>query len=125
MLLENLDIGESYTVLVREKTKFAAGEYGKLTVIAAPKAVTGVTATLKRRGVRVNYNSESEAAGYLVYRNDGSGYKQIVSLKASQQNRILIILLSITPHALTLSGRMLNRKAERTFPAIRAPQVRR
>ena len=81
LLLENLDIGESYTVSVREKTKFAAGEYGKLTVIAAPKAVTGVKASLKIRGVRVNYNTESEAAGYLVYRNDGSGYKQIAKLE--------------------------------------------
>ena len=81
LLLENLDIGESYTVSVREKTKFAAGEYGKLTVIAAPKAVTGVKASLKRRGVRLNYNPESEALGYFIYRNDGSGYKQIAKLE--------------------------------------------
>ncbi|MBQ3905086.1 MAG: fibronectin type III domain-containing protein, partial [Eubacterium sp.] len=81
LLLENLDIGESYTVSVREKTKFAAGDYGKLTVIAAPKAVMGVTASLKRRGVRINYNVESEALGYLIYRNDGAGYKEIAKLE--------------------------------------------
>ncbi len=100
LLLENLDIGESYTVSVREKTKFAAGEYGKLTVIAAPKAVTGVTATLKRRGVRVNYNTESEAAGYLVYRNDGSGYKQIAKLEGKSTKSYFDNTLASVPSTL-------------------------
>lgn len=79
--LENLTLGESYSVFVREKTKIGVGSYGTLSVTAAPRAVSGITATQKVTGIRVDYSSQNDVSGYYVYRStNGGSYSSIAKI---------------------------------------------
>lgn len=73
LTLENLNLGESYTIYVREKTKIATGAYGSLSVIAAPRAVSNITAAQKVNGIRVDYSSQNDVSGYYIYRSTNGG----------------------------------------------------
>ena len=81
LTIENLNVGESYTLSVRERTKIAVSEYGSLTVTAAPRAVTDVASVQKKTGIKVSFTPQNDVDGYIVYRSvNGGNYEKAAQL---------------------------------------------
>lgn len=80
LTLENLNVGEKYTLFVREKTKLAAGSYGSLSVTAAPRPVSNVNGAQRSNGIEISFSPQSDVDGYYIYRCSGGDYSNIAKL---------------------------------------------
>lgn len=85
--IENLAVGEIYTLTVAEKSNVGTGEFARKSVKAGSTAVKNVKTSAVSTGVQIKYDTQFDASGYYVYRseNASSGYKRIADVQSTQQ----------------------------------------
>lgn len=85
--IENLAVGEIYTLTVAEKSNVGTGDFATKSIKAGSTAIKNVKASAVSNGVQVKYDTQFDASGYYIYRSESasSGYKRIGDVQNTQQ----------------------------------------